>query len=126
MQRRPVVDRFWEKVDKVSSFPCWLWLDSKDHIGYGRLLVNGTRMRAHRVAYELLKAPIPSGLSIDHLCCNKLCVNPDHLEPVTHQENMRRHYATKTHCVNGHEYTIAGWISNGTKRTCRACRSRSR
>jgi hypothetical protein len=71
---------------------CTLWLgDTKD--GYGVLYESSKkRLRAHRVAYETARGSIPDGLELDHLCCNKLCVNPDHLEPVTHSENTKRYW----------------------------------
>lgn len=68
---------------------CWLWT-RKLSKGYGVLKVNGVRVSAHRTAYELLVGPIPSGLVVDHLCATSACVNPDHLEAVTIQENSRR------------------------------------
>lgn len=94
-----------QKIEKTDT--CWNWLGwSKS--GYGGLSKDGKRHRAHRYIYELLVGKIPEGLEIDHLCRNKKCVNPEHLEPVTHSENMRRTKGfrkRKTHCVKGHEFT---------------------
>lgn len=87
---RPLEERFWEKVEPTGF--CWNWTASTRN-GYGQISVGGRKGRiagAHRVAYELLIGPIPDGLVIDHLCRNTLCVNPDHLEPVTVRENALR------------------------------------
>lgn len=90
-------------------------------------------LTAHRVGYELLKAPIPPGLVVDHKCYNPSCVNPDHLEPVTQAENMRRSWlhspkrATaerlerKTHCKHGHPVTPDGIYRKGSSAYCKAC-----
>ena len=80
-------DRFWSKVEKSAG--CWLWTAGLCH-GYGQFSFLGLDVRAHRFAYELLVGPIPAGLEIDHLCRDRACVNPDHLEPVTHRENGLR------------------------------------
>lgn len=80
--------RFWSKVDKGDD--CWVWTGWTDRDGYGALDVGGKFTRAHRFAYEELVGPIPEGLTIDHLCRVKHCVNPAHLEPVTAEENTRR------------------------------------
>lgn len=77
--------RFWSRVERRLD-GCWQWTGPQDHGGYGRI----SSIRVHRYAYELLVAPIPEGLTIDHLCQNRLCVNPAHLEPVTMIENIRR------------------------------------
>lgn len=70
---------------------CWLWLDATDKGGYGRARrPDGSVTGAHRIVYELLNGPIPASKHLDHLCCVRRCVNPDHLEPVTQQENTRR------------------------------------
>lgn len=105
---------FWSKVHKTDS--CWVWTGTV-HKGYGRYSGQG----AHRLAYELLVGPIADGLELDHLCGNTLCVNPQHLEPVTRMENMRRRYADQTHCKAGHEFTPENTYTGCGVRQCRAC-----
>src|ERR1035437_4260666 len=123
--------RLWAKVNKTET--CWLWTGNLNGDGYGRLEDGGRRLMAHRVAYELLVGPIPKGMEIDHVrergCFNTNCVNPDHLEPVTHRENLLRGRsfsainAAKTHCLNGHEFDEANtyWYE-GLRGLCRQCR----
>lgn len=79
---------FWSRTLRGQG--CWEWQGLKNAKGYGELFVEKKHLKAHRVAYELLVGPIPEGLTIDHLCRNTGCVNPEHLEPVTNQENRRR------------------------------------
>jgi hypothetical protein len=121
-------ERFWAKVEKTDG--CWLWTASKVHNGYGNFYIgrDGERVifaYAHRVAYELLVGPIPNGLQLDHLCQVRHCVNPEHLEPVTQQENIRREMAwfgERTHCKYGHPFSrenTAYWKGRG--RACRKC-----
>jgi hypothetical protein len=88
MKDQSVEERFWAKVNKTET--CWLWTGAKHEKGYGLLKVAGQMHRAHRFVYELLVGPIPEGLSLDHLCRVRNCVNPNHLEPVTTGENIRR------------------------------------
>lgn len=81
--------RLLKRLDR--SGPCWIWTGCLYPTGYG-LFVGNDRLphRAHRIAYELWKGPIPAGLVIDHLCCNRACCNPAHLEAVTQRENVLR------------------------------------
>lgn len=81
-------------LDKIvpNEDGCWLWLGGKGGAGYGAITRGRFKQPAHRVFFELLVGPIPDGLQLDHLCCVRACVNPDHLEPVTQGENIRRGY----------------------------------
>lgn len=136
--RPSLEERFWSKVDKDGPLsencpelgPCWLWTRAKRPLGYGVFVLNGRLDGAHRVAYELTVGPIPEGLELDHLCRRPACVRPDHLRPVTHQENSLRGYspmaqqARQTHCIRGHELTEANVYrrpGNPNKRECRTC-----
>ena len=115
--------RFWAHVDVSEG--CWAWAGARNSKGYGLYTpVRRGVFMAHRFAWESHVGPIPEGLQIDHLCRNRSCVRPDHLEPVTLQENIRRGAkSTATHCKYGHAYTSDNTrlaIRDGA-RTCRAC-----
>lgn len=84
--RKSAASRFWSKVIQTDS--CWLWTASKTSDGYGQLRIDGKNALAHRFSYELLVGPIPRGLVIDHICHVTACVNPRHLRPVTHKQNL--------------------------------------
>jgi hypothetical protein len=117
----PMPERFWSKVNKNGPGGCWIWTACKNEPGYGSIGFSGKPKGAHRVAYELVKGPIPDGLTLDHLCRNTSCVNPDHLEPVTRAENARR-IPRATHCPKGHPYDEANtYTPPSGGRFCRAC-----
>jgi len=84
----PVLDRFEKFINKTDT--CWLWLGHKAGNGYGTFKMDYRKRLAHRLAYEFYVGAIPKGLVIDHLCRVRHCVNPDHLEAVTHAENLLR------------------------------------
>jgi hypothetical protein len=97
---RTEAERFWSKVDRSSEDGCWTWLGQTNQWGYGhfrRTFAPGLyrTVKAHRFAYELVVEPIPSGLTLDHLCGNQSCIRPEHLEPVTNAENLRRRHARR-------------------------------
>lgn len=118
--------RFWAKVEKTAT--CWLWTACCRQDGYSQFWLNGKMRRAHLLAYEALIGPVPAGLVLDHVkergCVNRNCVNPDHLEPVTRGENIKRGgNAQKTHCPSGHAYDEANTkvSKRSGHRSCRAC-----
>lgn len=135
---------FWSRVDTNGPTPeacpdrgpCWLWLGGTSN-SYGAIKFQGRSTLAHRVAWLLVRGAVPDGLELDHLCRNKRCCNPDHLEPVSHAENSRRwaavahHQHAKTHCPHGHPYSGRNLViqqhpDGGPRRLCRACRNAGR
>lgn len=117
------IRRFWANVD-ASGGPeaCWPWGGYIHASGYGRGGRFAGERVPHRATYRVLVGPIPDGLTLDHLCRNKACVNPRHLEPVSLGENIRRAAAVKTACPKGHIYDESNTYRylNG-RRACRAC-----
>lgn len=137
--RQTPEERFWPQVDKTDG-GCWLWT-GKTKNGYGAFYVTidgrNRLVQAHRFSYELAVGPIPEGMTLDHLChtavvddcrsrgdCpHRSCINPDHLEPISLGDNVRRGgNGTKTHCKRGHEFTPENtYILKRGGRSCRIC-----
>lgn len=122
-----------EKVRRTEN-GCWQWTEYLDSHGYARLWVNRKNVGAHRWSYEHHVGPIPEGLQIDHLCRNRSCVNPEHLEAVTPSVNVRRGVLSevlrlraeaRTHCRRGHEYAPENlYLNPHGERACLACKRR--
>lgn len=125
---------FWSKVAVDVETGCWEWTAAKAKNGYAQFHFDQQTGYAHRFAYVTLVGPIPDGLDIDHLCRNRGCVNPAHLEPVTRSVNLRRgdgprcareRAARITHCPQGHSYTGDNLYVNTSRpsprRRCQAC-----
>lgn len=120
--------RFWARVNWIEvQHPgdCWEWLGSKVE-GYGQFRWKYQTFLAHRLSYELLVGPIPEGLTLDHLCRNRACISPAHLEPVTQAENNRRKphgVKFKTQCKRGHAFEGSNiYVRSDGTRSCATCR----
>ena len=117
----PTQRAFWQKVEKTES-GCWNWTAATT-VGYGRFSVKRKLVMAHRFSYEQVHGKIPPHLTVDHLCKNKLCVNPAHLEIVTRGENARRHMLALEGCKNGHKWTPENThFDPRGRRICRECK----
>lgn len=119
----------WSMPEPFSG--CVLWTGCVGEWGYGVIGIAGKNRGAHRVAYELARGPIPSGLTIDHLCKVPSCINPDHMEPVTVTENNRRRWGnsakdTRYFCAKGHlmEGHNLKFLKNNGQKACRICVNR--
>lgn len=116
---------------EVREDGCWHWTGPVSTSGYSRITYRGLNLYGHRISYEMYRGPIPEGLVIDHLCRNRLCVNPGHLEVVTDRTNILRGIAPSAkvartqRCQRGHDLTDPANIQprgNG-HRMCRACQT---
>ena len=121
-------NRLQAKFTECCNTGCWLWFGSTNVHGYGEIRFNGKLHRVHRIMYEIYKHKIPDNLCIDHLCRNRHCVNPEHLECVSLQENIKRGEAginsrSKVHCPKGHPYDM---FDNRKIRCCSICREAAR
>ncbi len=123
-----IEERFWPKVQKTES--CWLWTGGLSDTGYGSISMNGKIDNAHRVAWKLMRGPIPAGMQLDHLCRVRHCVNPDHLEIVTRRTNILRGlgqsaiYARRETCGKGHplkDPNLYHTKSRPNTRICKVC-----
>lgn len=121
-------DTFMARVT-IREDGCWDWSGTHTNAGYATVIDAGRTTTAHRFAYELFVAPIDADLDADHLCFNRGCVNPSHVEPVTHRENIHRmpglfgQRARATHCQRGHDLSMTATFDKGDgRRRCRTCR----
>jgi HNH endonuclease len=141
---RPVMERFFEMVEKTST--CWNWIGTKGVEGYGRftlprtfakthpLYANRSRFTlAHRFLFQEVNGRIADEMTLDHLCRNRACVNPQHLEVVSQKENLHRSPIApaginnrKTHCVRGHELVPGNLRRSNSRRACLACHTVTR
>jgi len=127
-RRTAAGERLYDHMVVDDETECWIWTGATNASGYGRIGVwrddgRCTNAATHRVSYEYDIGPIPDGLQIDHLCRNRLCFNPKHLEPVTPSENARRAKSAITHCPSGHPYSGDNLIQRKGRRLCRECRN---
>ncbi len=124
--------RFASKI-RFDSSGCWIWTAAIDQGGYGRIMWRGKARKAHRILYSLLIGPIPQGLTLDHLCRNRVCVNPDHLQPTTLRVNILRgngacaQNSRKDRCCKGHLFDLySTYYDPWGYRECRICRKARR
>lgn len=131
-RKAPASELFEARIERTDS--CWNWVGTIALNGYGTIKIGGrkgSRVYAHRLAYSMFVGPIPDGMDLDHLCRNRRCANPSHLEPVTRQTNVLRGVGpsllgklngAKTQCKSGHAFDDANtrYRPSGG-RTCREC-----
>jgi HNH endonuclease len=130
MRKEDPLARMFRRRQVDPATGCWNYTGSTFKFGYGKVKSQGKNHTAHTIAYKRLRGPVPEGMELDHVCRNPRCFNPDHLEPVTHRENMMRGNtvtganAAKTHCHRGHELSGKNlFIRRDGRRRCRTCES---
>jgi len=121
-----IAQRLLNRTDRTGK--CWIWLGSCNDRGYGKMWDGSRLSYVHRLSYEAFVGPIPNGLTIDHLCRNRQCLNPEHLEPVTNRENILRgegpsaKKARRTKCSGGHQLSGTNLMQSRLPyRQCRIC-----
>lgn len=123
--RKRAVELFMNRIQKSiiedTATGCWLWQKTLNRDGYALIWVHNKAHSAHRFMYEFLCGTIPDGLELDHLCRVRNCVNPEHLEPVTRAENMRRVAIFNKFCKRGHSYSEHGFVNSKGDRECKLC-----
>lgn len=129
---KTLLERLFNRVEKDEITGCWEWTGAKGIDGYGRIGDDKKVKLTHRVAYEIMRGPLHRGQVIDHLCRNRLCVNPDHMEATSQRINTirgntadirKKLAAQQTHCINGHEFTKENIYLANNQRYCRICKS---
>lgn len=121
-----VREKILPSPDEFQGSPCWIWTGCFSKGGYGRIGVGGKLDYSHRLTFELLRGDIEENLCVDHLCKNRICCNPAHMEVVTRGENVKRgdtgkHNSIKTHCPHGHKYTPKNTVIRKGNRECKTC-----
>lgn len=119
---------FYEKTETDESTGCWNWTGYRNWGGYGLFWDGVRKVSSHRWSYETFVGPIPDGMTIDHICRNTSCVNPDHLRVMSAYDNwlisesLTANNLRKTVCSNGHEFSGSNLVVQGNRRRCRECR----
>jgi hypothetical protein len=117
-----LLNRYQDRLIMEPGNGCWNWTGQKVNWGYGVVTIARRKYAVHRVFYEIFVGPIPDGMMVDHMCRNRLCQNPDHMQVVTPRENVALGGLRKTHCPQGHEYAGDNLVRTPEgDRRCRTC-----